>query len=233
MVITADEGLRGGRYVPLKANADEAILECPTVKDMIVVRRAGTGKVNMEPNRDAWWDEEMWRLISRISANPRRWMQKTALHPVYLRSRANPRACCTTADTCSITNLTSMDLRLHDEDIHSAPPISMGHRPQLHPVRPAFERRHIAHVRRHPDLSRSGQVLDIVDKHQVNIFYTAPTAIRALMKEGDTWPTKHGLSSLKVLGTVGEPINPEAWIGITSTSVTKTPIVDNLVADRD
>ena len=86
MVITADEGVRGGRYVPLKANADEAILECPTVKDMIVVQRAGTGKINMEPDRDTWWHEEMagegHHQLLRAREDGR---GGSALHPLHLR----------------------------------------------------------------------------------------------------------------------------------------------------
>jgi acetyl-CoA synthetase len=83
MVITADEGVRGGRYVPLKANADEAILECPTVKDMIVVQRAGTGKINMEPDRDTWWHEVVRRTSPTSAAEEMD--GRPALYPLHIR----------------------------------------------------------------------------------------------------------------------------------------------------
>ena len=231
MVITADEGLRGGRYVPLKANADEAILECPTVKDMVVVQRAGTGKVNMEPGRDVWWHEEMAASDIANYCEPEKMDAEDPLFILYTSgSTGKPKGVLhTTAGYMLFTNMTFRYIfDYHEEDIHFCTADIgwvTGHSYILYgPLSNGATSLMFEGIPTYPD---PGRFWDIVDKHQVNIFYTAPTAIRALMKEGDTWPVKHDLSSLKVLGSVGEPINPEAWMWYHKhIGHEKLPIVD-------
>jgi acetyl-CoA synthetase len=231
LLITADEGLRGGRYVPLKANADEALHENPTVRSVVVVRRAGTGRVNMEPGRDTWWDEEMNAADIANYCEP---VQMDAEDPLFILytsgSTGKPKGVLhTTGGYLLFTNLTFRYIfDYHDEDIHFCTadigwvtghsyivygPLSAGATSLMFEGIPSYP--------------NPGRFWDIVDKHRVNIFYTAPTAIRALMKEGEKWVTGHDLSSLKILGTVGEPINPEAWMWYhKNVGREKLPIVD-------
>jgi acetyl-CoA synthetase len=231
MVITADEGLRGGRYVPLKANADEALLECPTVKSMIVVQRAGTGKVNVEPGRDSWWHEEINAKGIANYCEPEKMDAEDPLFILYTSgSTGKPKGVLhTTGGYMLYTNLTfKWIFDYHEEDIHFCTADIgwvTGHSYILYgPLSAGATSLMFEGIPTYPD---PGRFWDIVDKHRVNIFYTAPTAIRALMKEGETWVTKHDLSSLKVLGTVGEPINPEAWMWYhKNVGREKLPIVD-------
>ena len=231
MVITADEGLRGGRFVPLKANADEALLECPTVKDMIVVQRAGTGKVNMEPKRDTWWHDEVAAKDIKNFCEPEKLDAEDPLFILYTSgSTGKPKGVLhTTAGYLLFTNLSfKWIFDYHEEDIHFCTADIgwvTGHSYILYgPLSAGATSLMFEGIPTYPD---PGRFWDIVDKHQVNIFYTAPTAIRALMKEGDNWVTKHDLSSLRVLGSVGEPINPEAWMWYhKNVGKEKLPIVD-------
>jgi acetyl-CoA synthetase len=231
MVITADEGLRGGRFVPLKANADEALLECPTVRDMIVVQRAGTGKVNMEPKRDTWWHEDMAGKDITNFCEPERMDAEDPLFILYTSgSTGKPKGVLhTTAGYLLYTNISfKWIFDYHDEDIHFCTADIgwvTGHSYILYgPLSAGATSLMFEGIPTYPD---PGRFWDIVDKHRVNIFYTAPTAIRALMKEGEKWVDKHDLSSIKVLGTVGEPINPEAWMWYHKhIGREKIPIVD-------
>ncbi len=231
MVITADEGLRGGRFVPLKANADEALLECPTVKEMIVVQRAGTGKVNMEPKRDTWWHDEVAAKDIKNFCEPEKMDAEDPLFILYTSgSTGKPKGVLhTTGGYLLFTNLTfKWIFDYHDEDIHFCTADIgwvTGHSYILYgPLSAGATSLMFEGIPTYPD---PGRFWDIVDKHQVSIFYTAPTAIRALMKEGDNWVTKHDLTSLRVLGSVGEPINPEAWMWYhKNVGKEKLPIVD-------
>jgi len=231
MVITADEGLRGGRFVPLKANADEALLECPTVKDMIVVQRAGTGKVNMEPKRDTWWHEELAAKDIKNFCEPEKMDAEDPLFILYTSgSTGKPKGVLhTTAGYLLFTNISfKWIFDYHEEDIHFCTADIgwvTGHSYILYgPLSAGATSLMFEGIPTYPD---PGRFWDIVDKHQINIFYTAPTAIRALMKEGDNWVAKHDLSSLRVLGSVGEPINPEAWMWYhKNVGKEKLPIVD-------
>jgi acetyl-CoA synthetase len=231
MVITADEGLRGGRFVPLKANADEALLECPTVKDMIVVQRAGTGKVNMEPGRDTWWHEEMAGKDIKNYCEPEKMDAEDPLFILYTSgSTGKPKGVLhTTGGYMLFTNLTfKWIFDYHEEDIHFCTADIgwvTGHSYILYgPLSAGATSLMFEGIPTYPD---PGRFWSLVDKHHVNIFYTAPTAIRALMKEGESWVKTHDLSSLKVLGTVGEPINPEAWMWYhKNVGKEKLPIVD-------
>ncbi len=215
MLITADEGIRGGRVVPLKAAADEAIAECPTIETVIVVSRAQT-RVDMEPGRDLWYHDEV-RAVGIDRHCSVEWMD--AEDPLFILytsgSTGKPKGVLhTTGGYLLYATMTFKYIfDYHDEDVffctadigwvtgHSYivyGPLSYGGTSVMFEGVPTY-----------PD---AGRFWEIVDKHGVNQFYTAPTAIRALMKAGDEWPAKYDLSSLRVLGTVGEPINPEAWI---------------------
>jgi acetyl-CoA synthetase len=231
MLITADEGLRGGRFVSLKANADEALLECPMVKDVVVVRRAGTGKINMEPDRDVWWDEEMAAKDITNYCEPEMMDAEDPLFILYTSgSTGKPKGVLhTTGGYMLYTNISfKWIFDYHDDDIHFCTADIgwvTGHSYILYgPLSAGATSLMFEGIPTYPD---PGRFWDIVDKHKVNIFYTAPTAIRALMKEGESWVKKHDLSSLRVLGTVGEPINPEAWMWYhTNVGKEKLPIVD-------
>ncbi len=229
LLITADRGVRGGRLVPLKANADEALQECPTVEKVIVVKR--TDGVDMEPGRDLWWHDEINAPDIKNYCEPE-WMD--AEDPLFILytsgSTGKPKGVLhTTGGYMLYTNLSFKYIfDYHDEDIHFCTadigwvtghsyivygPLSAGATSLMFEGIPTY-----------PDPGRFWQ---ICDKHKVTIFYTAPTAIRALMREGEQWVHKHDLSSLRVLGTVGEPINPEAWIWYhTHVGKGKLPIVD-------
>jgi acetyl-CoA synthetase len=212
LVITADEGLRGGRAVPLKANVDAALAQAPAVERVIVVKRTGAA-VPMKEGRDRWWDEML------AGASPEhRAPAHNAEDPLFILytsgSTGKPKGVLHTSGGylvwASLTHETVFDYRAGDiywcmADIgwvtgHSYivyGPLSNGATLVMYEGVP-----------NHPDF---GRVWDIVDKYGVNILYMAPTAIRALMREGDQWVTRASRASLRLLGTVGEPINPEAW----------------------
>ncbi len=229
LLITADKGLRGSRYVHLKANADEAVQENPTIEKIIVVKRVG--RADMEPERDFWWHDEMSDQDIKDYCEPEQLDAEDPLFILYTSgSTGKPKGVLHTIGGYLLyTNLTFkwiFDYR--DEDIHFCTadigwvtghsyivygPLSNGATSLMFEGIPTY-----------PDPSRFWK---IVDKHRVSIFYTAPTAIRALMREGESWVQKQNLSSLRLLGTVGEPINPEAWIWYhTHVGKTKLPIVD-------
>ncbi|RMG71460.1 MAG: acetate--CoA ligase [Nitrospirae bacterium] len=230
IVITADEGIRGGRHVPLKANCDEALSECPTVEKVIVVKRSGRD-INFDSSRDLWWHEEMSASDISIYCEPEHMDAEDPLFILYTSgSTGKPKGVLhTTGGYLLYTNLTfKWIFDYHDEDIffctadigwitgHSYivyGPLSAGATSLMFEGIPTY-----------PD---PGRYWDIVDKHRVNQIYTAPTVIRALMREGEKWVEKYDLSSLKLLGTVGEPINPEAWMWYhTHVGKGKLPIVD-------
>jgi len=213
LVVTADAGWRRGKEVPLKAAVDESLAKSPTVEKVVVVRRTGAD-VDMQPDRDYWWDD----LMQGVSAecDP---VELDAEHPLFILytsgSTGKPKGVLhTTAGYMLGTTMTSrwvFDLKEEDTywctaDIgwvtgHSYivyGPLSNGATTIMYEGAPNW-----------PD---EGRFWDIVEKYRVNIFYTAPTAIRAFIKWGDEWPSKYDLSSLRLLGTVGEPINPEAWM---------------------
>ncbi len=231
MLITADEGVRGGRFVPLKKNADEALNECPTVKNVIVVQRANSGKIDMEPGRDTWWHDEMKAGDVGLYCEPEKMDAEDPLFILYTSgSTGKPKGVLhTTGGYLLFTNLTfKWIFDCHDEDIHFCTADIgwvTGHSYILYgPLSAGATSLMFEGIPTYPN---PGRFWDIVDKHQVNIFYTAPTAIRALMKEGDSWVSKHRLKSLRVLGTVGEPINPEAWMWYhKNVGKEKLPIVD-------
>jgi acetyl-CoA synthetase len=215
MLITSDEGIRGGRYVPLKANSDEALLECPSVETVIVVQRSA-GNVDMEPGRDYWWHEEMAALEAFEVVEPE-WMD--AEDPLFILytsgSTGKPKGVVhTTGGYLVYTSFThKLIFDYHDEDVYFCTADIgwvTGHSYVVYgPLANGATSLMFEGVPNYPKPDRFWQ---IVEKHGVTQLYTAPTAIRALMKEGPQWADMHEMPSLKLLGTVGEPINPEAWM---------------------
>jgi acetyl-CoA synthetase len=212
-VITADEGLRGGKAIPLKANVDEALKQCPSVKTCIVVRRTG-GKVAMQAGRDLWYHEE----IAKVSKDckPEEMSAEDPLFILYTSgSTGKPKGVLhTTGGYLVYVALThQLVFDYHDGDIYWCTADVgwvTGHSYIVYgPLANGATTLMFEGVPNYPDASRFWRVCD---KHQVNIFYTAPTAIRALMREGEAPVDKCDLKSLRLLGSVGEPINPEAWL---------------------
>lgn len=215
MLITADEGIRGGRKVPLKAAADEALFECPSVEACIVVKR-GAGDVDMEPGRDTWWHQEITAPEVRKPFDPEPMNAEDPLFILYTSgSTGKPKGVLhTTAGYLLFSVLsfkTVFDYR--DEDVFwCTADIGWitGHSYIVYgPLAAGATTLMFEGVPTYPD---PGRFWAVVEKYQVNTFYTAPTAIRALMRHGEGWPARYDLSSLRLLGTVGEPINPEVWL---------------------
>ncbi len=213
-VITADGGWRRGAVVPLKREVDLALEVCPTVTGCVVLRRTGN-PVDMKPGRDCWWHEAMAEVPHRVcEAEP-----LDSEHPLFILytsgSTGKPKGVLHTTGgyllQTAITSRWVFDLK--DEDTfwctadvgwvtgHSYVvygPLANGATVVMYEGAP-----------NHPQPDRFWR---IIEKYRVSILYTAPTAIRTFMKWGEGWPGAHDLSSLRLLGTVGEPINPEAWM---------------------
>ncbi len=212
-VITADEGLRGGRKVPLKANTDAALARCPSVKTCIVVRRTG-GEIGWVEGRDRWYHEEC-AAVSR-DCPPVEMGAEDPLFILYTSgSTGKPKGVLhTTGGYMVYVSLTHQYVfDYHEGDVYWCTADVgwvTGHSYIVYgPLANGAISLMFEGVPNYPDASRFWQVCD---KHKVNIFYTAPTAIRALMREGDAPVKKAGRKSLRILGSVGEPINPEAWL---------------------
>ncbi|WP_448501871.1 acetate--CoA ligase, partial [Sphingomonas sp.] len=214
LIITADEGLRGGKTVPLKANVDAA-LKLPgttTVETVLVVRHTG-GAVDMQMPRDRWYDAVV--DAQPAECEPERMNAEDPLFILYTSgSTGKPKGVLHTTGGylvyASYTHEAVFDLK--DSDIYWCTADVgwvTGHTYIVYgPLANGATAVMFEGVPNYPDVSR---FWDVVDKHQVTIFYTAPTAIRALMREGDAPVKKASRASLRLLGTVGEPINPEAW----------------------
>jgi acetyl-CoA synthetase len=213
MVITADVGFRAGRTLPLKSIVDEALRDCPTVDSVIVFKR-GEGAVDMKPGRDFWWHEQT--ATAPFGHDPAVLKAEDPFFILYTSgSTGKPKGVLhTTAGYLLHAALTHKYIfDYHPGDIYwCTADIGWvtGHSYIVYgPLANGATTLMFEGVPNYPDPGRFWQV---VEKHQVNIFYTAPTAIRALMREGEQWPKKYKLDSLRVLGSVGEPINPEAWL---------------------
>jgi acetyl-CoA synthetase len=212
VLITADEGLRGGKSVPLKKNADLAVDQCPGVERVIVVRRTG-GDVAMTPHRDVWYHEEAAKVAADCPAEA-----MNAEDPLFILytsgSTGKPKGVLHTSGGyllwAAYTHHTVFDY--HEGDIYWCTADVgwvTGHSYIVYgPLANGATTLMFEGVPNYPSPSRFWEV---IDKHKVNIFYTAPTAIRALMRDGDAPVTKTSRASLRLLGSVGEPINPEAW----------------------
>ncbi|MFP4147104.1 MAG: acetate--CoA ligase [Halorhodospira sp.] len=228
VVITSDEGVRGGRSIPLKANTDKALEGCPNVKTVFVIRRTG-GDINWNDGRDVWYHEAcaeaspdcepepmdaedpLFILYTSGSTGKPKGVQHgtggyllgTAMTHKYVFDYHDGEVYWCTADVGWVTG--------HSYIVYG--PLANGAKTLMFEGVPTY-----------PDASRLWQ---IVDKHNVSIFYTAPTAIRALMGQGDEHVKKTSRKSLRILGTVGEPINPEAWEWYYHTvGEERCPIVD-------
>jgi acetyl-CoA synthetase len=212
ILITADEGLRGGRPVPLKANSDKACANAPSIRKIIVVKRTG-GKIDWQEGRDVWFHD----LMSAASADcPAEHMD--AEDPLYILytsgSTGKPKGVLHTTGGY-LTYVSSSHKYIfdyHEGDIYWCTADVgwvTGHSYIVYgPLCNGATTIMFEGIPTYPSASRFWEV---VDKHQVNIIYTAPTAIRALMREGDGPVQKTSRKTLRLLGTVGEPINPEAW----------------------
>jgi acetyl-CoA synthetase len=213
MVVTADGGWRRGKEVKLKPAVDEALKETPSVQSCIVVRRTRS-TIHMEPGRDYYWHETMETVDANCAA-----AELDSEHPLFILytsgTTGKPKGILhTTAGYLLQAHLTTKWIfDLKDEDIYWCTadigwvtghsyvvygPLSNGATALMYEGAPNWPE---------PD-----RFWDIIERHRVNTLYTAPTAIRAFIKWGEQWPLKHDLSSLRLLGTVGEPINPEAWM---------------------
>ncbi len=227
-VVTQDGGFRRGAELPLKPAVDEALGSCPTVKNVIVYKRTGS-EIHMQPGRDHWWHELMRDASDTCPAEP-----LDSEHPLYILytsgSTGKPKGVLHTTGGYSVgTYLTTkwvFDLK--DDDVYWCTadigwvtghsyivygPLQNGATALMYEGAPNY-----------PEPDRFWQM---IERHKVNIFYTAPTAIRAFMKWGEQWPRRYEMSSLRLLGTVGEPINPEAWMWYREVIGRKRcPIVD-------
>jgi acetyl-CoA synthetase len=214
LVITADEGLRGGKKIPLKKNVDEALHECPLVKTVIVVRRTGHHHAGWMTGRDHWHHEEAAKVSA--ACEPAEMNAEDPLFILYTSgSTGKPKGVLHTTGGyllwVALTHKWVLDYR--DGEVYwCTADIGWvtGHSYIVYgPLCNGATTLMFEGVPNYPDHARFWQV---IDKHKVNIFYTAPTAIRALMREGDAPVKSTSRQSLRILASVGEPINPEAWL---------------------
>ena len=212
VVITADQGVRAGKTIPLKANTDQALQECPNVDTVVVIKRTGN-KTSWTQDRDCWYHEMIAAEISECAPEP-----MSAEDPLFILytsgSTGKPKGVLHTTGGyllyAAITHKYVFDYQDNEVYWCSADVGWVtGHTYILYgPLCNGAQTLMFEGVPNYPDGSRFWQV---IDKHQVTSFYTAPTAIRALMALGDEFLEKTKRNSLRLLGTVGEPSNPEAW----------------------
>ncbi len=213
LVITADAGWRRGSQVALKANVDESLKRTPSVEKCLVVRRTGA-KIEMRKGRDVWWDE----LVPSQSANcPAE--QLDSEHPLFTLytsgTTGKPKGVLHTTGgyLTHVTQTMKWVFDLKDDDIYwCTADIGWvtGHSYTVYG--PLAAGATVVMYEGAPNFPENDRFWQIIEKYRVSIFYTAPTAIRTFLKWGDQWVKKHDLSSLRLLGSVGEPINPEAWM---------------------
>jgi acetyl-CoA synthetase len=227
-VLTQDGSYRRGAEIKLKPAVDEALKQCSTVKSVIVYQRTGTQQ-HMEAGRDHWWHELMANASDECPAEP-----LDSEHPLYLLytsgTTGKPKGILhTTAGYAVGTYATTkwvFDLR--DEDIYwCSADIGWvtGHSYIVYG--PLQNGATVVMYEGGPTHPQPDRFWDIIDRHKVTIFYTAPTAIRAFMRLGERWPARHSMKSLRLLGSVGEPINPEAWMWYRShIGRDRCPVVD-------
>lgn len=228
LIVTADGGYRRGKEIKLKEIVDTAAAQCPSVENVVVFRRTGS-EVHMKPGRDHWWHELMGIVKADCPA-----AELDSEHPLYILytsgTTGKPKGILHTTGgyLTQVAYTARIVLDLKDEDVYWCTadigwvtghsyvvygPLANGATVFMYEGAP-----------NHPDFDR---FWDIIERHKITIFYTAPTAIRAFIKWGEQYPLKHDLSSLRLLGTVGEPINPEAWMWYHEViGKRKCPIID-------
>ncbi|MGE3313725.1 MAG: acetate--CoA ligase, partial [Planctomycetaceae bacterium] len=213
VIVTADAGWRRGKQVPLKATVDESLAGSPSVKKVVVVRRTGCD-VTMVPDRDYWWHELMQGTTAECDA-----VELDSEHPLFILytsgSTGKPKGVLHTTGGYLLSTMltTKWVFDLKDDDTYwCTADIGWvtGHSYTVYG--PLANGATVVMYEGAPNWPDEGRFWEIIEKYKVSIFYTAPTAIRAFVKWGNQWPEKYDLSSLRLLGTVGEPINPEAWM---------------------
>jgi len=214
MLITADISRRGTKSIKLKDIADEALKNTSTVENVVVIKVADTDECDMQEGRDVWYHEEMAKASDECPAE-----EMNAEDPLFILytsgSTGKPKGVVhTTGGYLLHTSLSfKHTFNIHDDDVYwCTADIGWitGHSYIVYgPLANGATSLMFEGVPTYPD---AGRLWQICDKFGVTVFYTAPTAIRALMRQGDEWPAKYKLDTLRILGTVGEPINPEAWM---------------------
>jgi len=213
VLVTADGGWRRGNVVPLKKIADEALTETPTIENVVVLKRTGL-TVSFDEKRDRWWHD----LMAKASADcpPEKMDAEDPLYILYTSgTTGKPKGILHTTGGYLVGTYatTKWVFDLKDEDIFwCTADIGWvtGHSYVVYG--PLANGATCLFYEGAPDTPARDRFWDLVERHSVTVLYTAPTAIRAFMKWGTEWPEKHDLSTLRLLGTVGEPINPEAWV---------------------